>query len=95
MKPTVLIHASEKTLIKQLARFPLVIDEASNNYKPHTIANYLYETASAFNQFYRDCPVLSEENKMLCSSRLTLVETTKIVLHTALDLLGITSPEEM
>ena len=90
-----LIHVSEKTLIKQLARFPLVIDEASINYKPHTIANYLYETASAFNQFYRDCPVLSEENKMLCSSRLALVEATKIVLHTALDLLGITSPEEM
>jgi arginyl-tRNA synthetase len=91
----VLIHISEKTLIKQLARFPLIIDEASNNCKPHAIANYLYETASAFNQFYRDCPVLSEENKVLRSSRLTLVETTKIVLHTALDLLGITSPEEM
>jgi len=92
---TVLIHVSEKTLIKQLARFPLIIDEVSNNCKPHAIANYLYETASAFNQFYRDCPVLSEENKILRSSRLTLVETTKIVLHNALDLLGITSPEEM
>jgi arginyl-tRNA synthetase len=92
---TVLIHISEKTLIKQLARFPLIVDEASNDCKPHAIANYLYETASAFNQFYRDCPVLSEENKILHSSRLTLVETTKIVLHTALDLLGITSPEEM
>jgi arginyl-tRNA synthetase len=92
---TVLIHISEKTLIKQLARFPLIVDEASNDCKPHAIANYLYETASAFNQFYRDCPVLSEENKILRSSRLTLVETTKIVLHTALDLLGITSPEEM
>jgi arginyl-tRNA synthetase len=91
----VLIHASEVALIKQLARFPLIIDDACNNCKPHTIANYLYETASAFNQFYRDCPVLSEENKELRSSRLTLVDATKIVLHTALDLLGITSPEEM
>lgn len=91
----VLIHISEKTLIKHLAQFPLIIDDASKNYKPHAIANYLYETASAFNQFYRDCPVLSEENKILRSSRLTLVETTRIVLHTALDLLGIASPEEM
>jgi arginyl-tRNA synthetase len=91
----VLTHASEAALIKQLARFPLIIDDACNNCKPHTIANYLYETASAFNQFYRDCPVLSEENKVLRSSRLTLVEATKIVLHTALDLLGITAPEEM
>jgi len=91
----VLTHASEAALIKQLARFPLIIDDACNNCKPHTVANYLYETASAFNQFYRDCPVLSEQNKVLCSSRLTLVEATKIVLHTALDLLGITAPEEM
>jgi arginyl-tRNA synthetase len=91
----VLTHASEAALIKQLARFPLIIDDACNNCKPHTVANYLYETASAFNQFYRDCPVLSEENKVLRSSRLTLVEATKIVLYTALDLLGITAPEEM
>jgi len=91
----VLTHASETALIKQLARFPLIIDDACNNCKPHTIANYLYETASAFNQFYRDCPVLSEEKKVLRSSRLTLVEATKIVLYTALDLLGITAPEEM
>jgi len=92
---TVLIHKSEIALIKQLARFPLIIDDACNNCKPHTIANYLYETASAFNQFYRDCPVISEDDKLLHSSRLTLVEATKFVLHTALDLLGISSPEEM
>jgi arginyl-tRNA synthetase len=92
---TVLIHPSEKILIKQLARFPLVIDEACTNCKPHFIANYLYETAAAFNQFYRDCPVLSEENKTLLFSRLTLVSATKNVLHTALDLLGISAPEEM
>jgi arginyl-tRNA synthetase len=91
----VLTHASEAALIRQLARFPLIIDDACNNCKPHTVANYLYETASAFNQFYRDCPVLSEENNVLRSSRLTLVEATKIVLYTALDLLGITAPEEM
>jgi arginyl-tRNA synthetase len=91
----VLTHASEIVLIKQLARFPLIIDEACSSCKPNTIANYLYETASAFNQFYRDCPVISEENKVLRSSRLTLVETTKIVLHNALDLLGITAPMEM
>ena len=91
----VLTHTSEVALIKQLARFPLLIDDACNTCKPHIIANYLYETASVFNQFYRDCPVLSEEETLLHSSRLTLVEATKTVLHTALDLLGINSPEEM
>ena len=90
-----LIHPSETLLIKQLARFPLVIDDSCNSCKPHFIANYVYETAASFNQFYRDCPVLSEENTALRSSRLTLVYATKNVLHTALDLLGITAPEEM
>ena len=94
-KAEVLNHTSEIVLIKQLARFPLIIDDACNNCKPHIITNYLYETASAFNQFYRDCPVLSEENNIIRSSRLILVEATKLVLHTALDLLGIASPEEM
>jgi len=90
-----LTHPSEILLIKQLARFPIIIDESCNSCKPHFIANYVYETAAAFNQFYRDCPVLSEENSALCSSRLTLVYATKNVLHSALDLLGISAPEEM
>lgn len=92
---TLLIHPSEHVLIKKLAQFPLVIEDASNGCKPHSIANYLFEVAAAFNQFYRDCPVLSEENTGLRSSRLALVKATEIVLKNALDLLGISAPEEM
>ena len=88
-------HDSEVKLIKQLARFPLFIEDASSGYKPHVIANYLYETASKFNQFYRDCPVLSEKNTMLGKSRIALVDATRIVLNNALELLGISAPEEM
>jgi arginyl-tRNA synthetase len=73
----------------------LIIEDACNGCKPHSIANYLFEVASAFNQFYRDCPVLSEETILLRSSRLALVKATEIVLKNALDLLGITAPEEM
>jgi arginyl-tRNA synthetase len=90
-----LVHDSEIALIKQLAHLPSVIEDACNSCKPHLLANYLYETASVFNQFYRDCPVLIEEDTSLRESRIALVEATKIVLHTALDLLGITAPEEM
>ena len=93
--PTLLSHISEVTLIKQLARFPLIIEEASSGYKPHIIANYLYETASKFNQFYRDCPVLPEKNIELQNSRISLVDGTRIVLKNALELLGISAPEEM
>ena len=90
-----LIHDSEIKLIKQLAKFPLFIEEAYSGYKPHIITNYLYETASKFNLFYRDCPVLSEKNSLLGKSRITLVDATRIVLNNALELLGIAAPEEM
>ncbi|UCD13873.1 MAG: arginine--tRNA ligase [Thermoplasmatales archaeon] len=88
-------HDSEVKLVKQLAKFPLFIEEASSGYKPHIIASYLYETASKFNQFYRDCPVLSEKNTMLRRSRIAVVDATRIVLKNALQLLGISAPEEM
>ena len=90
-----LTHDSELALLKHLARLPLIIEDACQGCKPHVLANYLYETASAFNQFYRDCPVLIEEDPLLRGSRIALVEATKIVLRNALYLLGITAPEEM
>ena len=93
--PALLTHDAELVLLKKLARFPLLIEEACNGYKPHIIANYLFETASAFNQFYRDCPVLIEENPTLRSSRLAVVDATRVVLENALDLLGISAPKEM
>jgi len=92
---TRLVHESEIALIKHLAYFPEVIEEACSGCKPHLLANYLYETASAFNQFYRDCPVLIETDPALRDSRLALVEAATVVLRTALDLLGIAAPEEM
>jgi len=90
-----LVHPSEIVLIKHLARLPSIIDDACIGCKPHLLANYLYEAASAFNQFYRDCPVLIEDDHALRNARIILVKATKIVLRNALDLLGITAPEEM
>jgi len=88
-------HDSELQLIKKLAKFPLVIDEACNGCSPHVITTYLYKVASQFNRFYRDCPVLSEENLELRKERLALVDSARIVIRNGLDLLGIVAPEEM
>jgi len=92
---TMLTHETEIRLMKHLAQFPLRIEEACTNCKPHIITTYLYETASAFNQFYRDCPVLSEPNISIQNARLALVKATQIALWNGLDLLGINAPEEM
>ncbi|MFO7678025.1 MAG: arginine--tRNA ligase [Thermoplasmatota archaeon] len=93
--PCLLVHNTEISLIKQLARYPLILKESHQSYKPHIMANYVYETASLFNQFYRDCPVIPEKNDMVRKTRITLVDATRIVLQNALDLLGIQAPEEM
>lgn len=90
-----LTHESEIKLVKQLAQLPEIIYEAYRSYRPHIIPAYLFETASQFNQFYRDCPVLSEQNTGLKKARLELVQATKIVIKNGLELLGISAPEEM
>ncbi len=92
---TLLTHESETKLIKKLGQLPLVIDQACHGYRPHNLATYVYEVASQFNQFYRDCPVLPEKNKKRRAARLALVDGTRVVLDNGLRLLGITAPEEM
>jgi arginyl-tRNA synthetase len=92
---TLLKHESEENLIKKIASFPIVIEDACNGCKPHNIPTYLFELASQFNRFYRDCPVLPEKNVNLRKARLSLVNATRIVLKNGLDILGIVAPEEM
>ncbi len=93
-EPSILNHENEIALIKLLAKFPEIISECSEQRRPHLLAGYAFETASLFNQFYRDCPVLAAEEE-LRNTRLALVETAKWVLGNALDCLGIIAPEEM
>ena len=88
-------HESEERLVKQLAMFPIVIEEACKDCKTHSIPTYIFEVASQFNQFYRDCPVLKEKNPDLRKARLALVDATRIVLKNGLDILGIVAPKEM
>jgi arginyl-tRNA synthetase len=92
---TKLNHNSEINLCKQLSIFPQVIDDAAKGFKPHIITSYLFETASLFNQFYRDCPVLPEKDKKTRTERIILVSSFKIVIQNGLQLLGIDAPEEM
>lgn len=88
-------HPTEIHLVKNLAKFPAVVEEASCSFRPHLMAAYIYETAALFNQFYRDCPVLIEPNANIKLARLGLVAATKQVLTNGLSLLGIDAPEEM
>jgi len=88
-------HGSEINLLKKLSAYHMVIDEACKDCKPHIITTYLFDTASIFNQFYRDCPVIPEKNVEMRKARLALVDAVRIVLKNGLSLLGISAPEEM
>jgi arginyl-tRNA synthetase len=87
-------HASELSLIKQLIRFPEIIEDTARDYQVQRIPQYSLDLAAAFHQFYRDCRVLSED-KNLTQARLNLVLATKIALKNTLDLMGISAPEKM
>ncbi len=87
-------HSSELNLIKQLIRFPEVIEDTSQDYQVQRLPQYAGDLATAFHQFYRDCQVLSE-NKEVFQARLDLILTSKIVLKNILGLMGISAPEKM
>jgi len=85
---------NELALIRQLSRFPGIVQECANGLKIHIMASFLRELGQLFNQFYRECPVLStkEEERR---ARLLLVDCFRIVISNGLDLLGIEAPEYM
>jgi len=89
-----LSHQSELELIKQLIRYPEVIEDTAKDYQVQRIPQYAMDLATVFHQFYRDCHVITED-KELTGARLSLVLATKTVLKNTLDLMGISAPEKM
>ena len=85
----------EIRIIKILNTFPAKVAEAGAAHSPALVANYAYELAKEFNQYYHDTPILREENQELLQCRLVLVETIAKVLSKAMSILGITLPERM
>jgi len=85
----------ETALIQLVASFPDVVREAGASYSPALIANYAYELAKSYNQFYHDCPILREENETVRSLRLLLSYVTARTLRDAASLLGMEMPKRM
>jgi arginyl-tRNA synthetase len=95
VKPESVLTPKEVRIIKILNTFPAKVAEAGAAHSPAVIANYAYELAKEFNQYYHDTPILREEDKALLEYRLVLVETIAKVLSKAMSILGITLPERM
>ena len=93
--PQVQASAKEIRLVKLLSQFPGKVAEAGASLSPAIIANYAYELAKEFNQYYHETPVLKEENPALLRYRLVLISIIASTLRTAMGLLGIELPERM
>lgn len=85
----------EQDLIKSIAKLPDVVKEAGNTYSPALLANYSYELAKEFNQFYHDFSILKEENMIVKKFRLLLAKECGEAIKNAMGMLGIEMPERM
>lgn len=87
-------HAAEQSLGKRLLQFGEVLPQVLEDYRPNTLANYLFELANTFHAFYEACPVLKSAG-LQRESRLELCDLTARMLKTGIGLLGIEVPERM
>lgn len=85
---------AEKDLALKLAQFAETVPAVLDDFRPNTLAQYLYELAMTYHKFWEACPVLKEEGAVR-ESRLALCELTGRVLRCGLGLLGIRTTEKM
>jgi arginyl-tRNA synthetase len=85
----------EIEIVKLLASFPDKVAEAAEAHSPALVANYAYELAKEFNQYYHDVSVLKAEDDKVRSQRLALLAAIAQVLTKAMTILGIKLPERM
>jgi arginyl-tRNA synthetase len=89
------LSPQEVGLIDMVARFPGVVRQAAEEYKPLLVANYVYELARQFHAFYHSDPVLQAPQEAIRTSRLHLTRAVRQTLHNALRLLAMATPEQM
>ena len=89
------IGDKEVALIKMIRKYPEIIKVAALNYSPALIANYCYDLAKEFNQFYHDFSILGEEDSLKRNFRMSLARVTSEVLSSGMWMLGIEMPERM
>jgi arginyl-tRNA synthetase len=89
------LSEKERTLIKRINEFPLVIQESANSYSPAIIANYIYDLVKEFNGFYQNVPILIGEDKNQVAFRIALCQMVARVSKTGMKLLGVNVPDRM
>ena len=83
---------AEKDLIRQIAKFPQVVEDCANKKRVHNITQYAQDLAGSFNKFYKSEQVIGSDIE---DTRLVLVDRAKTTIKNALDILGVSAPEKM
>ena len=89
------ISEKETGLVQLLNSFPDIVKQAAGDYNPSVIANYSYDLAKEFNQFYHDFSIMHEQDVNLKKMRLVLASCVGKVLKLGMGLLGIEMPQRM
>ena len=88
-------NESEKNLMMELVKFNSVIEQSFEEIAPHKICSFIYDLANAFNRFYHETRILAEEEEERKQSWIQILDLTREVLETSIDLLGFSAPERM
>ena len=88
-------NQSEKSLMMQLVQFNAMMQSAAEETAPHKVCAYIYDLANAFNHFYHETKILSEEDVRKKEGLIALLVLTRDVLEACIDVLGFAAPEKM
>ena len=89
------VNDSEKNLMLEVVKFNTMMETAYEELAPHRICAYIYDIANAFNHFYHETKILTEEDAQKKSGWIALLALTRDVLEVCIDLLGFSAPERM
>lgn len=92
---SVSLNTKENNLVRSVSNFPNVVQEAGAAFSPALIANYVYELAKEYNQFYHDSPILFEEDEQVRNMRMALCYVVSETIKKGMWLLGADVPERM
>ena len=94
---SLLTHALEIALVRQITALPDVVDRAADRLEPQQVPHYATEVARALQRFYDACRVISEDadDLPISKARLKLVEAAQIAIARCLSLMGMNAPERM
>ena len=89
------LNESEKQLMLELSRFNEMMESAYREMAPHKICAYIYDLSNAFNKFYHENRIITEEDEKKQAGYIKLLEVTKRTLEVCIELLGFSAPSKM